>query len=578
MVDLQWREFGSAVLDEAKAQGRPILVLLVTPWCQHCKELLATTFTDEAVCKALAERFVCIRVDGERRPDLAMRFGLGGWPSLCWLTPEGDAIAKDRGLNPTEMLAQIEQVETILAQHRDELDAQLKELWNLEPGESGGELSAQIIEDVVDAIYVKFDHRYGGWGESSKFPHPEAIDFALVMLAKRDDARMREVVTLTLDKMAEGNLHDTIDGGFFRFSKTADWSSPNFEKVLDANAQRLRCYLEAYQLLGKDSYKEVAEGLVRWIMNFMADPDTGAFAGSQDADADYYSLNAADRARRKPPKLDKTVYTNWNSMTISSLLKASVVLEQPELREAATRALSFLIENLYDGEGTVYHYWDGTYHLPGMLADQAYLIRALIDVSQHSGNADLLLPAEAIAEAAIQRQKSPEGGFFDILKDLETQSTGRRRNRSILENAMMAESLVRLSYLSRRREFYDEAIQTLRAFGAEYKQYGYYVAGFGRAVDLVYYPPMIVTIVGPRDDPRSDALRRASLVAYMPSRIVQMLDPKLDPILLGRAGFEAGDAPRAYISIGQEAAGSADSPEDLMRQMDALEQERRQGS
>jgi hypothetical protein len=32
--------------------------------------------------------------------------------------------------------------------------------------------------------------------------------------------------------------------------------------------------------------------------------------------------------------------------------------------------LRFLLENLYDGRD-VFHYWDGTYHLPGMLADQA---------------------------------------------------------------------------------------------------------------------------------------------------------------------------------------------------------------
>ena len=88
-----------------------------------------------------------------------------------------------------------------------------------------GDLTTQIVEDVVDAIYEKFDHRYGGWGEKSKFPHPEAIDFALVNVAKRQDSRMREVVTLTLDKGIEGAIHDPIDGGFFRFSKTPDWMS-----------------------------------------------------------------------------------------------------------------------------------------------------------------------------------------------------------------------------------------------------------------------------------------------------------------------------------------------------------------
>ena len=79
--------------------------------------------------------------------------------------------------------------------------------------------------------------------------------FALVQVAKRGDDRMREVVTVTLDRMMEGGIHDTIDGGFFRFSKTPDWRSPNLEKVLDANVQRMRCYLEAYQLFGTEAYR-----------------------------------------------------------------------------------------------------------------------------------------------------------------------------------------------------------------------------------------------------------------------------------------------------------------------------------
>ena len=66
-------------------------------------------------------------------------------------------------------------------------------------------------------------HRYGGWGNGPKFPHPEAIDFALVQVSKRNDDRMREVVTTTLDRLLESPLHDSVDSGFFRFSRTPDW-------------------------------------------------------------------------------------------------------------------------------------------------------------------------------------------------------------------------------------------------------------------------------------------------------------------------------------------------------------------
>ena len=153
----------------------------------------------------------------------------------------------------------------------------------------------------------------------------------------------------------------------------------------------------------------------------------------------------------------------------------------------------------------------------------------------------------------------------------------RRRNHSILENSVMAESLVRLSYLSRRPEFYDEAIRTLESFTNDYKEFGYYVAAYGRAVDLVFYPPLIVTVVGDRESEAADTLRKAALTTFMPSRIVQMLDPKHDPILIERGGYDVTDTPRAYLTIGSDAMGEASDPQDLLAKMDTIEANRREG-
>src|SRR5690606_31867066 len=209
-------------------------------------------------------------------------------------------------------------------------------------------------------------------------------------------------------------------------------------------------------------------------------------------------------------------------------------------------------------------------------SDQACMIRALVDASQHTGNADYLLPAEAIAEVAIKRQRAPGGGFYDIRHDPAYTGSMRRRNRSILDNAMMAEALVRLSYLSRRPEFYDEAVRTLECFAVDYKEYGYYVAGYARAVDLVLYAPVMITIVGDRESEQADALRRAALSTYMPSRIVQMLDPKYDPILLSRGGYEVQREPAVYIAIGKQTKAVVRTPEELLIKIRELEHERRQ--
>jgi uncharacterized protein YyaL (SSP411 family) len=209
----------------------------------------------------------------------------------------------------------------------------------------------------------------------------------------------------------------------------------------------------------------------------------------------------AERARREPPSLDRTVYCHANALAVSSLLKAAAVLQQPSGASKRWRPCGSCSRTSTTASD-VFHYWDGTYHLPGMLGDQAHLIRALIDASQHTGDADLLLPAEAIAERAIQKHKAPSGGFYDILHDPGNVGSMRRRNRSILDNATMAESLVRLSYLSRRPEFYHRGHGGPRVVRRDYKEYGYYVAGYGRAIDLIFYEPLFLTIVGDRTPTR----------------------------------------------------------------------------
>lgn len=177
-------------------------MVLTAPWCQHSRALLSTSFADPQIVAAVADAFVPVHVDSERRPDVNQRFGTGAWPAIAWLTPDGELIAQDIFLDAAE-------------------------------------------------LHVRLERIHDAW---------------------------RTVVTTTLDRMMESPLHDDVEGGFFRYSRTPDWHSPNYEKLLDQNALALRNDLEA-------SYRRVAEGIVAWMLEVMRDPDTGAFAGSQDGEA-----------------------------------------------------------------------------------------------------------------------------------------------------------------------------------------------------------------------------------------------------------------------------------------------------
>ena len=575
---VQWQHFEPATLARAASEDKLILMVITAPWCQHCRDLMATSFADPEIAAAVHESFVPVHIDSERRPDVNQRFGTGAWPTIAWLTPDGELIAQDNFLDAAELHVRIARIREAWKTGRDDIQRRIGELWSQldeRSSKSGDELRREMVDDITSAIYEKLDRKHGGLGDGIKFPHPEALDFALVQVQKRGDQRMHEVVTLTLDRMMESPLHDHVEGGFFRYSQTPDWHSPNYEKLLDQNALVLRTYLEAYQVFGREAYRKAAEGIVRWMLDVMRDEHAGSFAGSQDGEPDYFVGDAEQRGRREPPAIDRTVYCHANALAASSLFMAAAVLERPEWREHGQACVRFLLDNLFDGRD-VYHYWDGTYHLPGMLYDQALLIRALIDAAQNTGDSDLLVPAEKIAERTIEQNKAPNGGFFDILHDPQSQGSMRRRNRSILDNGTMAESLVRLSYLSRRDEFRDEAVQALEAFTNDYREYGYYVAGYGRAVDLCFYEPLFITIVGDRDSEDTVELRRTALATYVPSRIVQTLDPERDPILLGRSGLSAGPGPVAHLTVGTKPQGAAHTPEELLQAIDSVERDRRQ--
>lgn len=580
MANTEWNEFEPSLLDRARRAGRPIVLVLTTAWCPYSRELLATSLGDPDVVHVIESEFLAALVDAERRPDVNARYGSGGWPTIAYLTPEGELIANDRFLSASDLATRLRRVAEVFRTRRNEIQSGLQKLLSqkaddaTEPAHGG--LSMAMVDDIAEAIYERFDHRHGGFGDGAKFPHPEAVDFALVRTMKLGDPRMETVARTTLDKLMACAIHDSVDGGFFRFSSTVDWQSPHYEKVLEPNALILRNYLEAYQIWGNPGYRRTAEGIVHWLLFTLQDPDTGSFFGSLDADPEYYNLDREQRRTRPQPRLDRTIYANSNAVAASALLKAAVTLDRADLRTEAMRALTFVLENMYRSDVGVYHYWDDTYHLPGMLSDQACMIRALVDASQHTGDADYLLPAEAIAEVAMKRQRAPGGGFFDIRHDPAYTGSMRRRNRSILDNAMMAESLVRLSYLSRRPEFYDEAVRALECFAGDYKEYGYYVASYARAVDLIFYEPIMITIVGDRQSDAADTLRRAALSVYVPSRIVQMLDPKHDPILLSRSGYEVSDQPAVYISIGKSTKAVVRTPDELLTRIRELENERRE--
>src|SRR5207248_4114072 len=94
---VEWYPWGEEALERARAEQRPILISIGYSACHWCHVMEHESFEDEATAALMNERFVCVKVDREERPDLDQIYmaavqgmtGAGGWPMTVFLTPEG---------------------------------------------------------------------------------------------------------------------------------------------------------------------------------------------------------------------------------------------------------------------------------------------------------------------------------------------------------------------------------------------------------------------------------------------------------------------------------------------------------
>ncbi|MGH7889097.1 MAG: thioredoxin domain-containing protein, partial [Thermodesulfobacteriota bacterium] len=122
-----------------------------------------------------------------------------------------------------------------------------------------------------------------------------------------------------------------------------------------------------------------------------------------------------ERQKRTTPYVDKTIYTNWNGMMISSFLLSYEVLGNPSARDLALKTLDFLIENCFQEViGFSRLYVDGSAKAAGFLDDQVKMGIACLDAFEVTGNGSYLETALKLAKLTADRFFDKNGGgFFD---------------------------------------------------------------------------------------------------------------------------------------------------------------------
>src|SRR5215510_8403867 len=107
---IEWLPWGTDAFARAAREGKPVLLSITAAWCRACHEMDRTTYADPAVAAIIGDRFVPVRVDTDRRPDINERYNLGGWPTTAFLTPDGRMITGGTFVTAERMTGVLERV------------------------------------------------------------------------------------------------------------------------------------------------------------------------------------------------------------------------------------------------------------------------------------------------------------------------------------------------------------------------------------------------------------------------------------------------------------------------------------
>jgi hypothetical protein len=332
-----------------------------------------------------------------------------------------------------------------------------------------------------------------------------------------------------LDADSEG-----IEGKYYVWDKT------EIESVLGEDAD---LFCTAYGVTEKGNW-EGKNILTRSGPLTGGQPDA---AGAQRLDAARRRL-LEHRSHRIRPALDDKILLGWNALMNLALTKAYGALGMDEYRDRAIGNMQFCRQKL-KGEGLYYYYHsykDGQAKFPAFLDDYAYLISALLQLQEITGEAGYLLEAREVLEVVLNNFSEEETGFFFFTHREQQDLIVRKKE--IYDgaipsgNSMMAFNLIYLSALFNEPDLAERARRMAFALGRPIMGYpGSFGVWATLFMAFTYNIPEVV-ITGRR----LEYARKEFLEQFIPYRVFQSATEENTqfPLLSGRP---VEDAPLIFL-------------------------------
>jgi uncharacterized protein YyaL (SSP411 family) len=600
---VDWYPWGEEAFERARAEDKPLLLSVGYAACHWCHVMEDESFEDAETARLMNERFVCVKVDREERPDVDGLYmeavvamtGHGGWPMTVFLTPDGKPFWGGTYFPPEPRfnMPSFRQVLVAISDgwttRRHDVERQADVLVDAirtasDQPASTEPLTSALLANAVTAIAGQFDPVHGGFGRAPKFPPASTLEFLL----RRGEL---EMVTKTLDNMATGGMYDLVGGGFHRYSVDERWLVPHFEKMLYDNALLASVYLHAWVVTGDDRYRRVCEETLDYLAREMRLPE-GGLASAQDADTDgveglTYTWTREELAealgeehpewlqpfehgryvvrgelpedakrrlfevregRPKPARDDKALAA-WNGLALAAFAESGRRLERADYLEGAQLLAEFLLGSLSDERGRLLRtYRAGVAKIDAYVEDYANVVNGLLELYWATAELRWLEEARRLAKLAVELFLDRENGGFYV----DAGGDGLVARRKELDdhptpsgNSMIAFDLLRLARIYGDAELERDAVGVFRLARPLIERAPSAVGHMLCALDLHFSSPREVAVVGDGE------LRRVALEGFRPNTVYAFADGASDPalervpLLHGKALVDGGAA--AYV-------------------------------
>jgi uncharacterized protein YyaL (SSP411 family) len=499
---VDWFPWGTEAFTKAKKEGKLVFLSIGYSSCHWCHVMERESFDNPEVAKLLNDWFVCIKVDREERPDidsiymtaLNVHGQRGGWPLSMFLTadgkpiaggtywpPEDRAIAGDTIPGFKSVLKTMHEWQTTKA---DRLQAQADRvatatraaLTDLAGRTALVDLDRKLVQSTLDDIKDEFDAEYGGFGtrraqfRGPKFPVPPYLGLLLHEAGKSRSPELLNMVTTTLDHMAQGGIYDQLGGGFHRYSTERTWTVPHFEKMLYDNAQLAEVYAQAFRLTRKPLYRQVVQETLAFVTREMTSPE-GAFYSALDADSTggegfFYVWTDAEIAEALSDKADvalvKKVYgadgqPNFEGKAhifVRTKPLADVARELKLTEDQLQARLTPLKQKLFDRRAPRPRPFLDTKVLTGW---NGQMIAGYAVAGQALGEPKYVEAAARAADFVLKHLRTPDGRLLRTYGTRPGQGGSARLNAYLDDYAYLTHGLLCLHDATRGSKWLDEA-------------------------------------------------------------------------------------------------------------------------